>query len=152
MVDGPAHLPDAFIPDQDAKLDFYRRLARAGEVGEIVELRSELRDRFGRLPEEADRLLIVFELRALGAKLGVQTVIVRGDEARLKFRQGIAPRMAGLTAALDGVQFAAEVRQMVPLSLRLRRLGGLDIGPGLVRAFSTALERDRAAVQSSVNR
>ncbi len=149
VMDGPAHLPEEYITDPDAKLDFYRRLARSDEVGDIAELRTELRDRFGRLPEEADRLLTVFELRVLGAKLGVQTVVVRGDEARLKFRQGIAPRMAGLTAALDGVQFAAEVRQIIPLSLRLRRLGGLDIGAGLVRAFTTALERDQATVVNS---
>jgi transcription-repair coupling factor (superfamily II helicase) len=148
-MDGPAHLPEDYIPDPDAKLDFYRRLARTDEVGDIAVLRVELRDRFGRLPEEADRLLTVFELRVLGAKLGVQAVVVRGDEARLKFRQGVAPRMAGLTAALDGVQFAAEVRQMIPLALRLRRLGGLEIGPGLVRAFATALERDGATAVNS---
>ena len=91
-------------------------------------------------------------LLAMGARptgFGEQGLRFVVHEARLKFRQGVAPRMAGLTAALDGVQFAAEVRQMIPLALRLRRLGGLEIGPGLVRAFTTALERDRATAVNS---
>jgi len=49
-------------------------------------------------------------------------------------------RLAGLTAALDAVQFEAEVRRAVPLSLRLRRLGGEAIGPGLVRALTAVLQ------------
>jgi hypothetical protein len=69
---------------------------------------------------------------------------MRGDEARLRFRADAAPRLMRLTAALDEVQFAAEVRQSVPLSLRLLRLGGIPLGPGLVRALSVAagIERD----------
>jgi transcription-repair coupling factor (superfamily II helicase) len=149
--DGGAHLPDAYVPDADAKLDLYRRLARATQVGEIATLREELRDRFGPLPAEADRFLLVAELRALGARLGLETILVRGDEARLTFRAGASPRLAGLTAAMDEVQFAADVRRAVPLSLRLTRLGGLAMGDGLVRALRTALgEQDGSAAERPV--
>ena len=142
---GGARLPDAYVPDEDAKLDLYGRLARVKEVGEIAALRSELRDRFGPLPEEADRLLTIAELRALGARLGLESVLVRGDEARLTFRAGAAPRLAGLHAALDEVQFLADVRRAVPLSLRLTRVGGLPIGLGLVRALQAALGTESVA-------
>jgi len=139
VYDGPAHFPDAYVPDEDAKVDFYRRLARAVGHDEIAALREELQDRFGPVPNEAEGLLIVSELRALGQRLGLETVVVRGNEARLGFRATAAPRLAGLTAALDQVQFAAEVRRTVPLSLRLTRLGGLETGPGLVRAMAQAV-------------
>ncbi len=137
-LDGPAHLPDEYIPDEDAKLDLYRRLARAEELGEIAALREELRDRFGPLPAEAERLLEVSELRALGTPLGLQSILVRGDDARLKFRPDAAPKLFRLNAAMEDVQFSADVRQMVPLAMRLRRLGGVAMGPGLVRALATA--------------
>jgi transcription-repair coupling factor (superfamily II helicase) len=136
VLDLPAHLPDAYVADHAAKLEVYRRLARVARPGEIPAVREELRDRFGPLPPEAERLLLVTELRALGARAGLEMVLVRGDEARLTFRRGAHPRMAGLTAALDAVQFEADVRRAVPLSLRLRRLGGEAIGPGLVRALT----------------
>src|SRR5437773_602716 len=140
-LDAPAHLPDDYVPDDDAKLDLYRRLARAEQACEIQTVREELRDRFGPLPPDAERLLLVAELRALGARAGLETVLIKGDEARLTFRRDAAPRLAGLQVALEAVQFEAEVRRAVPLSLRLRRLGGESIGPGLVRAL-TAVLRD----------
>jgi len=84
-------------------------------------------------------LLLVSELRALGARAGLEMVLVKGDEARLNFTREASPRLAGLTAALDAVQFEAEVRRAAPLSLGLRRLGGEPIGSGLVRALTAVL-------------
>ena len=138
VLDRPAHLPDGYVPDDDVKLDLYRRLARAVAPGDIDGLRDELRERFGPLPAEAETLLHMARLRVLGAALGLQHVLVRGDEARLTFRPGTQPRLTGLTSALDDVQLAAEVRRTVPLSLRLMRLGGEPIVPALVRALQKA--------------
>jgi transcription-repair coupling factor (superfamily II helicase) len=138
VLDRPAHLPDGYVPDDDVKLDLYRRLARSGSSGEIDGLRDELRERFGPLPATAETLLDMARLRVMGAALGLQNVLVRGDEARLTFRPGTTPRLAGLTSALDDVQLAAEVRRTVPLSLRLMRLGGEPIVPALVRALRKA--------------
>ena len=135
VLDRPAHLPDGYVPDDDVKLDLYRRLARAATSSEIDGLRDELRERFGPLPPMAETLLDMARLRVMGAALGLQNVLVRGEEARLTFRPGTAPRLAGLTSALDDVQLAAEVRRTVPLSLRLMRLGGESIVPALVRAL-----------------
>jgi transcription-repair coupling factor (superfamily II helicase) len=135
VLDRPAHLPDGYVPDDDVKLDLYRRLARSAAPGEIDGLRDEMRERFGPLPAEAETLLDMARLRVTGGALGLQHVLVRGDEARLTFRAGTQPRLAGLTAALDDVQLAAEVRRTVPLSLRLLRLGGEPMLPALVRAL-----------------
>ncbi len=71
VMDEPAHLPDGYVTSDAAKLDLYRRLARAQEPCEIAGVRDELRDRFGPVPPEAERLLLVAELRALGAVAGV---------------------------------------------------------------------------------
>ncbi len=139
VLDQPAHLADGYVPDAAVKLELYRRLARAEAPSEIQAVREELRDRFGPLPDDAQRLLLVSELRALGARAGLEMVLVKGDEARLTFRRDASPRLAHLTAALDAVQFEAEVRRAAPLSLRLRRLGGEGIGPGLVRALTAVL-------------
>ena len=139
VFDRAVGLPDHYIPDDESKLSLYRRLARGADSGEIDELRQELRERFGPLPPEAEHLLDMTRIRVIGAALGLQHVLVRGDEARVTFRQGVAPRLAGLTAALEHVQLAAEVRRTIPLSLRLERLGGEAIIPALVRALRAAL-------------
>ncbi|MDH5282912.1 MAG: transcription-repair coupling factor [Gemmatimonadota bacterium] len=141
VLDRPAYLPDDYVAGDDVKLDFYRRLARAASSGDIQQLRDELRERFGPLPEAAETLLHMARLRVVGAGLGVQHLLVRGDEARLTFRDGAAPRFAGLSAALDHVQLAVDVRRTAPLALRLTRLGGEPIVPSLVRALGAVAER-----------
>src|SRR3989442_13678293 len=80
--------------------------------------------RFGPLPAEAQWLLLVTELRELGARVGLDTVLVRGDEARLVFRRNAQPRLARLTAALEAVQFVADVRRGPPPWPRLPPPGG----------------------------
>ena len=136
LLDRPAFLDDAYVADDAAKLDLYRRLARSQTTGDIEGLREEMADRFGRLPDAAEALVGLAHLRVLGERLGLETVLVRGDEARLVFRKGAAPRLAKLTLALDDVQFAADVRRTVPLVLHLQRLGGVAVLAGLVRALS----------------
>jgi transcription-repair coupling factor (superfamily II helicase) len=135
VLDRPTQLPDGYVASDDVKLDFYRRLARATTCGDIQQLHDELRERFGPLPEPAETLLHMARLRVVGADLGLQHLLVRGDEARLTFREGAAPRFAGLSAALDHVQLAVEVRRTVPLALRLTRLGGEALVPAVVRAL-----------------
>jgi transcription-repair coupling factor (superfamily II helicase) len=141
VLDKPATLSDSYVADDSVKLDFYRRLARAATSSDIEPLRDELRERFGPLPESAEHLLDMARLRVIGAELGLQHLLVRGDEARLTFREGAVPRFAGLSAALDHVQLAVDVRRTVPLSLRLTRLGGQALVPALVRALAAVVEK-----------
>ena len=134
-VDAPNYLPDEFVPAHEAKLDVYRRLSRIEDPQELEALRAELRDRFGPLPAPAETMLAIAQLRILGGSLGIEGILVRGDEARVNFRDTAAPRMKGLSAAFHEVQFQAEVRRAVPLSLKLTRLGGAPMLDGLVRAL-----------------
>jgi len=98
-------------------------------------LRTELRDRFGPLPPPAEAMLALAQLRISGGLLGIEGILVRGDEARISFRPAAVPRMKGLSAAFHDVQFQAEVRRPVPLVLKLTRLGGAPMIEGLVRAL-----------------
>jgi transcription-repair coupling factor (superfamily II helicase) len=134
-LDLPAFLPDEFIPSQDAKLDVYRRLSALGSPESIEELRAEVRDRFGPLPPPAEAFFSTATLRLVGGALGIDGLLVRGDEARVTFRDTAVPRMKGLSAAFHEVQFQAEVRRTHPLSLKLTRVGGSPILDGLVRAL-----------------
>ncbi len=136
-LDLPAFLPDDYIPSQDAKLDVYRRLSTISESAAIEDVRLEIRDRFGPLPPAAEGFFHVAQLRVLGASLGIEGIMVRGDEARVTFRDDALPRMKPLAASFKDVQFQVDVRRVQPLSLKLTRLGGSPILEGLVRALRT---------------
>lgn len=134
-IDIPNYLPDDYVVSQDAKIDVYKRLARYEQPQEIEAMRTELRDRFGPLPPAAEATLALAQLRIIGGSLGIEGILVRGDEARVTFRGSAAPKIKGLSAAFHDVQFQAEVRRAVPLSLKLTRLGGAPMLDGLVRAL-----------------
>ena len=136
-VDMPSYLPDEYITSQDAKLDIYRRLTHMTDVAGIEALRDEVRDRFGVLPESARAFFAVALLRILGGASDIESLLVRGNEARITFREHAVPRMKGISAAFHEVQFQAEVRRAHPLALKLTRLGGAEMLDGLVRALTT---------------
>jgi transcription-repair coupling factor (superfamily II helicase) len=136
-LDLPSYLPDDFVPSQEAKLDVYRRLTSTTDVTGIEGLRHELRDRFGPLPAPALHLFAVAMLRVVGGRLGIEGILVHGEEARITFRDTAMPRLKGLQAAFHEVQFRADVRRAHPLSLKLTRLGGSGILEGLVRALQS---------------
>src|SRR5688500_3491025 len=145
-LDAPNYLPDDFVGDQDAKLDVYRRLSRVEAVEDIERLRQELRDRFGPIPVPAEGMLALATLRVVGGLLAAESILVRGAEARITFREDAVPRLKGLTAAFHDVQFQAEVRRAHPLSLKLTRQGGASLLDGLVRALGSLLaDRDTSA-------
>ena len=50
-VNVDAYVPAEYIPYEQAKIDVHRRIAAAREVADLGELRDELEDRFGPVPE-----------------------------------------------------------------------------------------------------
>lgn len=68
----PSLLPDDFIPDVNTRLSFYKRIASAKTENELEEIKVELIDRFGLLPDPARTLLEIARLRQQAQKLGIR--------------------------------------------------------------------------------
>jgi len=68
----PSLLPDDFIPDVNTRLSFYKRIASAKKENELEEIKVELIDRFGLLPDAARNLLDIARLRQQAQKLGIR--------------------------------------------------------------------------------
>ena len=67
----PALLPDDYLGDVNMRLSFYKRIAAADSKSELDELKVELIDRFGLLPDATKNLLQIAELRLLVEPLKV---------------------------------------------------------------------------------
>jgi transcription-repair coupling factor (superfamily II helicase) len=70
----PAYLPRDYVPGQRLRIEAYRRLARVRKLERLEDFRQELRDRFGPVPEPAEWLLRLAELRLLAARWRLATV------------------------------------------------------------------------------
>ena len=77
-----AHLSTEYVPGERLRLDLYRRLADVKSAEDVGSIESELIDRFGPLPQEAQALLGVASLRAQAKVLKLTEVIVQGKFLR----------------------------------------------------------------------
>lgn len=70
----PALLPDDYMPDVNTRLSFYKRIASAAAEEELDELKVELIDRFGLLPDAARNLLQTASMRLRAKSLGIRRI------------------------------------------------------------------------------
>ncbi len=69
-----AFIPENYVPDVNADLMLYKRLANCKSLPEIEELKVELIDRFGLLPEATETLFMISHLKLIAAELGVNKI------------------------------------------------------------------------------
>ena len=81
-----AFLPDDYVSDRRQKIDLYRRLTRLERFDQIEELRSEFRDRFGKLPSPVVRLLTVSELKLEAAVWQITSISMQDKYLTFKFQ------------------------------------------------------------------
>ncbi|MHB0980436.1 MAG: transcription-repair coupling factor [Thermoleophilia bacterium] len=75
-----AYVPSSFIAYEAAKVDLHRRIATAPSAEALAELRAELQDRFGSVPEPVDNLVFLGEVRLTLQGLGVRSLVARGHK------------------------------------------------------------------------
>ncbi len=70
----PALLPEDYIPDINTRLSMYKQIASVRDDSELAELKVELIDRFGKLPDAALNLLSLAELKLDAAALKIRKI------------------------------------------------------------------------------
>jgi transcription-repair coupling factor (superfamily II helicase) len=97
-----AMLPESYVPDMNLRLQLYRRMARLRSEAEIGDMKQELEDRFGPLPEEALDLLFQLRLKVLALAAGVDTIAIDSDQIVVRYgelsqvdRQSVSRKLGG---------------------------------------------------------
>ncbi|RMF88356.1 MAG: transcription-repair coupling factor [Nitrospinota bacterium] len=67
-------IPSTYVPTPHQRLELYQRLYGLTELSALEELRAEIRDRYGPLPDAVHRLLSLLEVRILAKKLAIEKV------------------------------------------------------------------------------
>lgn len=81
-LDVDAYIPEEYIVNEVQKLDIYKRIASVQSRADCDEMRDELRDRFGTVPERAENLLRIALLKVMAGELHVSEV--RGIPGRIR--------------------------------------------------------------------
>ncbi|MEU4094582.1 transcription-repair coupling factor [Streptomyces sp. NPDC026673] len=77
-----AHVPHDYAPGERLRLQAYRSIAAVNSEEDIKAVRDELTDRYGKLPEPVENLLLVAGLRLLARRLGVSDITLQGSNVR----------------------------------------------------------------------
>ncbi|MET9876869.1 transcription-repair coupling factor [Actinacidiphila glaucinigra] len=77
-----AHVPHDYAPGERLRLQAYRSIAAVNSEEDIKAVREELTDRYGKLPEPVENLLLVAGLRLLARRLGVSDITLQGNNVR----------------------------------------------------------------------
>ncbi len=124
----PALIPDDYLPDVNARLTLYKRIASARDEAQLRELQVEMIDRFGLLPDPVKHLFTVTTLKLAATALGIRKLELGAQGGRVLF--GPQPAIEPLTVigliqrqprvyALDGPD---KLRLKLPLEGTSERL------------------------------
>ncbi|WP_247646000.1 transcription-repair coupling factor [Adlercreutzia caecimuris] len=77
-IPGHAYLPEEYIPDADARVLWYRKLAAAATVEAVAALREEMLAKAPEMPEAAQNLFARAHLKAFANEHGIKLISVVG--------------------------------------------------------------------------
>ncbi|WP_456371860.1 transcription-repair coupling factor [Thiolapillus sp.] len=83
----PALLPEDYLPDVHIRLIQYKRIASAASREELRELRVEMIDRFGLLPDQAKNLFDITELKLEVQPLGIRKIEAGPQGGKIHFEE-----------------------------------------------------------------
>ena len=115
-----AYLPEAYIPDQAARISLYQRLVRTNSLEGLADLREEVRDRFGPEPPEVQDLFYVAGLKVRAARAGIASIARRNGEVVVSL---------GLSGRVDRARLDPLVRPGLKIGSSQVRLEIERLGP-----------------------
>jgi len=134
-----AHIPHSYIAHERLRLEAYRKLA-AGETPQaLAEVRSELVDRYGPIPEQLENLFAVADFRNAARAVGLADVTAQGKVVR--FAPVDLPESAQLRLKrlYPGTVLKPALRTILVPFPTTARLGGRPLHGGEVLAWARQL-------------
>ncbi len=86
-VDFDLFIPEEYIPGEMERITVYHRLVNFSEGDQISEMKLELEDRFGKLPQEVIHFLSAVEIKLLAARLYAKRIVLKSDRMKLFFAE-----------------------------------------------------------------
>ena len=109
------------MPEENQRLRLYKKIAGANSDAALADVRAELEDRYGPLPEHTEHLLRASRVRMICERIGVSQMDRKRDLLHLKFTETatVDPgRLMKLVArnARKGAQFTPQGVLKFPLT------------------------------------
>jgi transcription-repair coupling factor (superfamily II helicase) len=129
-------IPADYIPEENQRLQMYKRVARVETDSQLNDVSAELEDRYGPAPGAVRNLLDYASLKLLCMRVGVNAIERKRESVTFKFRQNAAvdpEQLARFVSAQRGAQFTPD--GMLKFALKA------TLAEDVLRALRTVLEQ-----------
>src|SRR3989442_946551 len=120
-VDVEGFLPEDYVPEVNQRLALYKRLAGAQADAEVADLRAELSDRFGPLPQPAQQLLDIVRIRVAARALGIERIEAGEGRALVTFSPATPIEPQRLVGAIQRSRGRLLMKREVTLEATIHR-------------------------------
>ncbi len=119
-----AHLPHDYVPGERLRLEAYKKLAAVEDEPGLEEIRAELLDRYGAMPQAVLNLIEVARLRTVARAAGVSDIGVQGDRIRFGPVELRESQQLRLNRLYRGTIVKPAVRQILVPAPKTAPVGG----------------------------
>ena len=116
-----AYLPDDYVPDSRQKVSIYKKIAGLKDETALKELREELQDRYGAIPEPAEMLLEIANVKQLSQNLGITAIVAGKEQVKVTFDEQ-KPRI-NVKKFVEIIHQDSNLQLQPPAQLKIRMPG-----------------------------
>ncbi len=100
-----AYLPSEYVPEQAQKIAFYQKIAAAAGISDLEDIKTEIRDRYGPLPQAVENLFLAAVLKVAALESGVESLREENEIIKIIFSPELrfdSEKLLKLVRAKDG--------------------------------------------------
>jgi transcription-repair coupling factor (superfamily II helicase) len=84
-LDNDAYIPEDYIKSETDRFRYYKKLYSVEKNSELVEIKQEFEDKYGRIPSEVDNLIYAVKLRSAAVSTGLDKIVIKSNKIVLVF-------------------------------------------------------------------
>jgi transcription-repair coupling factor (superfamily II helicase) len=126
-MEARAFIPGEYIEETGQRLAIYHRLSRAKSIAEIDDMRDELNDRFGAVPESVEALINVIVVKFVASRIEASGVSIRVGRVIVEFDSTEYLSTERLAALLDKLPSRTAIRYEKPFALDIPTEGSDEL-------------------------
>ena len=106
----PIMIPESYVRDLGVRLGLYKRIGELKDKTGIIDMREELVDRFGKLPDEVDNLLKTVEIKLMCREANIEKIDAGAKGFLITFRNNVFAKPDALIDFINRQFGAVKIR------------------------------------------
>ena len=103
------YFPETYIADEKERINLYRRMKELNSVVEFEELKDELVDRFGKMPQEALQAIQYFEMRFIAERIGLTSCQIKNKKLVMEYPKQIKPKSKNIYKFISNTSYPIKI-------------------------------------------